>query len=159
MIQAILRTYEKQNESWSPAKKTSLKPNPRKRKQRDHETVIQSGLDGEQLLTKPVFLSSTIKVAECITARHLLAKIVSSAIATIQTAGSGIFVSGEEEENWLKSVDKLRCEHVSSLAGVLNDILGRTRCGKYVLLLDGVDNLREGGQMLLAALARIGELV
>ncbi|EAS30804.1 origin recognition complex subunit 5 [Coccidioides immitis RS] len=108
--------------------------------------------------TKALFLSSTIRVAECITARHLLVKIVTSVIAAIQNATWPVFIDGAEKE-WLKIIDKVRCEHVSTLPAVLSGILGKTRCEKYVLLLDGVDELREGGQMLLAALARMGEMV
>ncbi|KMU84966.1 hypothetical protein CIHG_02749 [Coccidioides immitis H538.4] len=79
--------------------------------------------------TKALFLSSTIRVAECITARHLLVKIVTSVIAAIQNATWPVFIDGAEKE-WLKIIDKVRCEHVSTLPAVLSGILGKTRCEK-----------------------------
>lgn len=62
---------------------------------------------------------------------------------------------GDERLN----IGGLRCEHVSSLSGLLGTILGKSECRKFILLLDGIDELREGGQMLLAALCQIGQMV
>jgi len=59
----------------------------------------------------------------------------------------------------MESFAKPRCEHISLLAVVLGDILAKAGCGKFVLVLDGVDAQREAGQMLLAALARLGDIV
>lgn len=57
------------------------------------------------------------------------------------------------------NIGSLRCEHVSSLSGLLGTIIGKSGCRRFVLLLDGIDELREGGQMLLAALCQIGQMV
>ena len=49
------------------------------------------------------------------------------------------------------------CEHVCSLAVLLEECLrGKD---KFVLALDGIDQQREAPQTLLAALARLGEVV
>ncbi|PGH18868.1 hypothetical protein AJ79_00284 [Helicocarpus griseus UAMH5409] len=99
-----------------------------------------------------------VRCAECITARQLLGKIVSAATASVSTSAS--FPDEDARRAWVdETLAKARCEHVSLLPGLLNDILDSMRCEKFVLVLDGVDGLREGGQMLLAALGRLGELV
>ncbi|WEW56357.1 hypothetical protein PRK78_001800 [Emydomyces testavorans] len=154
VLRAILRDYESGNE---PVLEEDIpsKNNPSRRKRK-----AKGGLTEDRqndFSTKSFFVPAIIRVAECITARHLLMKIVSSTIIAIQKTGSHIFLDGAKEE-WVKIADKARCENVSSLPTVLSDILGKTRCEKYMLVLDGVDELREGGQMLLAALARLGVL-
>jgi origin recognition complex subunit 5 len=101
---------------------------------------------------------SLVKVAECITTRHLLTKLVSAVLDAVRPSNSSSPAHITEEE-WVEIAKGARCEHVSSLPGVLGEILCRARCEKFVLVLDGVDDLREGGQMLLAALARVGETV
>jgi origin recognition complex subunit 5 len=59
----------------------------------------------------------------------------------------------------MENFAKPRCEHVSLLAVVLGDIMAKAGCGKFVLVLDGVDAQREAGQTLLASLARLGDIV
>ncbi|KAL1954839.1 hypothetical protein VTO42DRAFT_527 [Malbranchea cinnamomea] len=97
-------------------------------------------------------LYCVVKVAECITARHLLTRIISSTIATLHSAGT-------TDEEWIRIANNSKCEHISGLPGTLGELLDKAGCNKFVLVLDGIDNLREGGQMLLAAFARVGELV
>lgn len=97
-------------------------------------------------------LYAVVKVAECITARHLLTRIVSSTIAALRATGT-------VDEEWIHVANNAKCDHISSLPGILGELLAKAGCEKFVLVLDGVDSLREGGQMLLAALARIGEIV
>ncbi|EEP79254.1 conserved hypothetical protein [Uncinocarpus reesii 1704] len=154
VVRAILKEYGAPVEPVFQAN-TSSKQGRRARKQKGNGELREDKQEGYS--TKPRLFYSIIKVAECITARHLLVKIVSNVISAVQNAGSQLIIDGAEEE-WFKIVDKVRCEHVSSLPGVLSEILGRTQCQKFILVLDGVDDLREGGQMLLAALSRIGEL-
>ncbi|KAM5444717.1 hypothetical protein MferCBS31731_000172 [Microsporum ferrugineum] len=67
--------------------------------------------------------------------------------------------AGGSGDEWMQGIGSIRCEHVSSLPGLLGNILSKADCRQFVLLLDGVDELREGGQMLLAALCRIGEML
>jgi origin recognition complex subunit 5 len=65
------------------------------------------------------------------------------------------------EAEW-ERFGKGKCEHVSTLTVLLADALAaRSGSGveKFVLVLDGVDKQREAPQMLLAALARLGEVV
>jgi origin recognition complex subunit 5 len=64
---------------------------------------------------------------------------------------------------------KGKCEHVSTLVVLLSDILSSSAASsktgenngtnKFILVLDGIDKQREASQMLLAALARLGEVV
>ena len=112
--------------------------------------------DGDGISTSDISLRyCVVKMAECITARHLLTKIVSNTIASVRPA-DGDFTA---DKAWIGDAYNARCEHVSSLPVVLADILHKARCRKFVLVLDGLDDMREGGQMLPAALARIGESV
>jgi hypothetical protein len=72
------------------------------------------------------------------------------------------------QDEWEK-FGKGRCEQVSTLLILLGDIFaaarssdkveGRVGEDKFVLVLDGIDRQREASQMLLAALARLGEMV
>lgn len=72
------------------------------------------------------------------------------------------------QDDWEK-FGKGRCEHVSTLLILLSDIFATARksrvlesevgVDKFVLVLDGIDRQREASQMLLAALARLGEMV
>ncbi|OJD13245.1 hypothetical protein AJ78_06283 [Emergomyces pasteurianus Ep9510] len=101
---------------------------------------------------------AVVKCAECITVRHLLGKIVSVVISG--ACASAVFPNEDARRVWEEDIRaRTRCDHVSSLPSVLRDTLDSVGCGKFVLVLDGIDGLREGGQMLLAALGRLGELV
>lgn len=110
---------------------------------------------------------AVVKCAECITSRHLLSQIVSNTIAALRTwsdtptsdSNNNGNPHGPSEDDWANVLSQSRCEHISLLAGVLTQALELARCEKFVLVLDGVDALREGGQLLLAGLARVGELV
>jgi origin recognition complex subunit 5 len=72
------------------------------------------------------------------------------------------------EDEW-ERFGKGKCEHVSTLVVLLSDILsstdkvegnsGNKEKRKFILVLDGIDKQREASQMLLAALARLGEAV
>lgn len=72
------------------------------------------------------------------------------------------------QDHWEK-FGKGRCEHVSTLLIHLGDIFAAARNSKksdgevggekFVLVLDGIDRQRDASQMLLAALARLGEMV
>ncbi|EED15138.1 origin recognition complex subunit Orc5, putative [Talaromyces stipitatus ATCC 10500] len=97
-----------------------------------------------------------IRCVECITSRHLLQKIL---IETLSAFGMA--------EEWEK-FGKGRCEHVSTLLILLGDIISAAKSrknvddlngDKFVLVLDGIDRQREASQMLLAALARLGEMI
>lgn len=99
-----------------------------------------------------------VNVAECITTRHLLTKLVSAALYAVRPSNS-LSSAQVKEEEWVEIAKVARCEHISTLPEVLGGILRKSGDRKFVLVLDGVDELREGGQMLLAALARVGEIV
>ncbi|KAL1968721.1 hypothetical protein VTN77DRAFT_1547 [Rasamsonia byssochlamydoides] len=90
-----------------------------------------------------------IRCAECITGRHLLTKIL---LETLQALGL--------QDEW-ERFGKGKCEHVSTLAVLLADAVASTsgRVKKFVLVLDEIDKQREAPQMLLSALARLGEVI
>ncbi|CRG86734.1 hypothetical protein PISL3812_03745 [Talaromyces islandicus] len=96
-----------------------------------------------------------IRCAECITGRHLLTKIL---LETLRALGL--------DAEW-ERFGKGKCEHVSTLVVLLSDILStKNQTGenngekkKFILVLDGIDKQREASQMLLAALARLGEVI
>lgn len=91
-----------------------------------------------------------VRSTECITGRHLLTKILWGALEAL----------GQQSE-W-ERYGKGRCENVSGLAVLLGQCLtSRSSSGaeKFVLVLDGIDKQREAPQTLLAALARLGEIV
>lgn len=87
-----------------------------------------------------------VRSTECITGRHLLTKIVWT---TLEALG--------RKDEW-ERFGKGRCEHVSALAVLLGEILASSP-GKFVLVLDGIDKQREAPGTLLAALARLGEVI
>lgn len=91
-----------------------------------------------------------VRSTECITGRHLLTKIL---WATLEALGL--------KDEWEK-FGKGRCEHVSTLAVLLAECLASNagrKTEKFVLVLDEIDRQREAPQTLLAALARLGEVV
>ncbi|KAK2848478.1 hypothetical protein FQN49_005684 [Arthroderma sp. PD_2] len=81
-------------------------------------------------------------------------KIVSNTIDAMQRD-----TDGELDDEWIQNIGGSKCDHVSSLPGLLGNILIKAGCQQFVMLLDGVDELREGGQMLLAALCQIGDML
>ncbi|RAH82547.1 hypothetical protein BO86DRAFT_337468 [Aspergillus japonicus CBS 114.51] len=111
--------------------------------------------------------NALVRSPECITGRHLLTKIL---WATLEALG--------KRDEWEK-YGKGRCEHVSTLAVLLNECLAsafassqqqeeppaeqqqptRNHRNKFVLVLDGIDKQREAPPTLLAALARLGEVI
>lgn len=93
---------------------------------------------------------AVVRSTECITGRHLLTKILWN---TLEALG--------QEHEWEK-YGKGRCEHVSSLAVLLEECLAARAAekrGKFVLVLDEIDRQREAPHTLLSALARVGEIV
>lgn len=91
-----------------------------------------------------------IRCQECITGRHLLTKILLEVLATLGLLNS----------DW-ERFGKGKCEHVASLAVLLGDALRTPAAAgkKFVVVLDGIDKQREASHTLLAALARLGEIV
>jgi origin recognition complex subunit 5 len=86
-------------------------------------------------------------VRECITARHLLERIIASSLDALDEY--------HDEKNDRRPY--ARTENLSALCVNLAKLLeGR---GKFVLVLDAVDKLREGGGTIIAALQRLGETV
>lgn len=88
-----------------------------------------------------------VNVRECITTRHLLERVVAASLDAL-------------DEAYDEKIDRrpyARTENLSALCVNLEKMLeGR---GKFVLVLDAIDRLREGGGTLVAALCRLGEAV
>ncbi|UPX18517.1 uncharacterized protein EKO05_0008816 [Ascochyta rabiei] len=90
---------------------------------------------------------TVINVRECITTRHLLERIVAASLDALE----------EAHDEKIDRRPYARTENLSALCVNLQKILkGR---GKFVLVLDAIDKLREGGGTLVAALGRLGEAI
>ncbi|KAF2818526.1 origin recognition complex subunit Orc5 [Ophiobolus disseminans] len=88
-----------------------------------------------------------INVRECVTARHLLERVVASSLDALD----------EHHDEKIDRRPYARTENLSALCVNLAKLLeGR---GKFVLVLDAVDKLREAGGTLIAALGRLGESI
>jgi origin recognition complex subunit 5 len=88
-----------------------------------------------------------INVRECITTRHLLERMVASSLDAL-------------DEHYDEKIDRrpyARTENLSALCVNLFKLLDSRE--KFVLVLDAVDKLREGGGTLIAALGRLSESV
>ncbi|KAJ5239414.1 Origin recognition complex subunit 5 [Penicillium chermesinum] len=93
---------------------------------------------------------AVVRSTECITGRHLLTKVLWNTLDAL----------GQKDE-WEK-FGKGRCEHISSLAVLLEECLAARpieKRGKFVLVLDEIDRQREAAPTLLSALARLGEII
>ncbi|KAF1938366.1 hypothetical protein EJ02DRAFT_505453 [Clathrospora elynae] len=88
-----------------------------------------------------------INVRECITARHLLERIVAASLDALDDFND-------------EKIDRrpyARTENLSALCVNMGKLLdGRE---KFILVLDAVDKLREGAGTLIAALGRLGEMI
>ncbi|KAG9195029.1 hypothetical protein G6011_00149 [Alternaria panax] len=88
-----------------------------------------------------------INVRECITARHLLERIVAASLDALD----------EFNDEKIDRRPYARTENLSALCVNMEKLLeGRA---KFVLVLDAMDKLREGGGTLIAALGRLGEMI
>ncbi|KAI0592689.1 Origin recognition complex subunit Orc5 [Pyrenophora tritici-repentis] len=88
-----------------------------------------------------------INVRECITARHLLERMVAASLDALD----------EFNDETIDRRPYARTENLSALCVNMSRLLeGRA---KFVLILDGMDKLREGGGTLISALARLGEMI
>ena len=88
-----------------------------------------------------------INVRECITTRHLLERMVAASLDALE----------EADDEKIDRRPYARTENLSALCVNLQKMLeGR---GKFVLVLDAIDKLREGGGTPIPALGRLGEAV
>ena len=93
---------------------------------------------------------AVIKSQECITARHLLERTVSSCEDALAAKAAA---DGEQ----MSRQGLGRCESLSVLAVHLQKLLeGRSN---FVLVFDGIDRQREAPPTLLQGLARLGDFV
>lgn len=90
---------------------------------------------------------TVLNVRECITARHLLERTVAATLDALD----------DYDDEKIDRRPYARTENLSALCVHLGKMLESRR--KFVLVLDAVDKLREGGGTLIAALGRLGETV
>ncbi|KAK2746222.1 hypothetical protein FQN57_003344 [Myotisia sp. PD_48] len=147
ILSALLARHIAGEDSKIPLTNASITTKKRKRRKLSETAKDAVG-------TGPRFQYAIVKVAECISANHLLIRIVSSIVDSIHSTAAGQL--GEE---WPGAISSSQCEHISSLPDLLREILDKTGCERFTLVLNGVDELREGGQMLLAALGRVGDMI
>lgn len=88
-----------------------------------------------------------INVRECITARHLLERIVAASLDALD----------EQDDTKTDRRPFARTENLSALCVNLGKML--VGHDQFVVVLDAVDKLREGSSTLVPALARLGESV
>ena len=127
-------------------------------------SIVLYGLEatGKSLITRAMLKVSCLTYSwiacnESITARHLTERI---AAAVMEVEADAV---AQEQEN---GIVKMRAENVNALSVVLRMVLG-TKSGqeeeqekkKHVLVLDRIDKQREATLILLAGLARLGEIV
>ncbi|KAI5357990.1 Putative origin recognition complex, subunit 5, P-loop containing nucleoside triphosphate hydrolase [Septoria linicola] len=103
--------------------------------------LIKSFLDASKLR------HATVRSQEYVTGRHLLESIVAAVHAG----------TTDRESNGGTRTHPGRCENISSLIVHLQKML-QSR-GKFVLVLDGIDEQRDAPPTLLPALGRLGEIV
>ncbi|KAF8476950.1 origin recognition complex subunit 5 C-terminus-domain-containing protein [Kalaharituber pfeilii] len=121
-------------------------------------SIIVYGLEatGKSLLTKALLDASDISYSwiachECITARHLIERIA-SAVKEV--------VSERDGEELDKGVLGMRAENVNTLSVLLGKLMSQKGPDeKHVLVLDRIDKQRESTPILLAGLARLGEII
>ena len=108
---------------------------------------------GKSSITKAVLEAlpypfAIVRSQECITTRHLLERT----LAAVNDA----FSDERFKDRDLHSVDG-RCESISAFVVQLQQMIAR--CGKVILVFDGIDRQREAAPTLLPAIARLGEVV
>ena len=91
--------------------------------------------------------SAVLRSQECITTRHLLQRT----IVEVKEA-----LAAHEQLTETASLDG-RCESISAFLVELQTLLAGN--AKFILVFDGIDRQREAAPTLLAAIARLGEIV
>ncbi|KAF4554217.1 Origin recognition complex subunit 5-like protein [Elsinoe fawcettii] len=90
----------------------------------------------------------SLQCRECITGRHLFERIVAEC-QTITHFGT----NGDSA----RSVDFQRCENINAFVVALSTILDRA--GRIVIVLDGIDELKDAPPSMIPALVRLGEQI
>lgn len=126
--------------------------------------------DGARHLRSPTraLPHAVINCAECLTTRHLLMKIVSRSASALSHLPFSTSTNENQSANLrpkrASASSHVKCDHISQLPSVYHGILSTKswRSRKFVLVLKGIDELRESGNtahMLVAGLARTAMLV
>ncbi|KIV86093.1 hypothetical protein PV11_01728 [Exophiala sideris] len=114
--------------------------------------LVAHGLEGTHktevivnVLRKQGLEHAVIKSRECLTQRHLLSKIFACCISAL----------GPESD--IEQFD--RVDSINALLGNLRKLYERAGPRKFVVVLEGIDRLRQPGPTLLPALARLGNQI
>ena len=86
-----------------------------------------------------------VKSKECLSQRHLLSKIFAACASAL------------EEQTRIDQYDKV--DSINVLLGNLRKIFDRHNDAKFVVVIEGIDKLKQAGPTLLPALARLGNQV
>jgi origin recognition complex subunit 5 len=86
-----------------------------------------------------------LRSRECLTQRHLLSKIFASC------------VSAFEIESQIEQYDRI--DSINALMGNLRKPFERVGQRRFVIVIEGIDRLKQAGPTLLPALARLGDQV
>jgi origin recognition complex subunit 5 len=86
-----------------------------------------------------------LRSRECLTQRHLLSKIFASC------------VSAFEQESQIEQYDRI--DSINALLGNLRKLFERVGQRRFVVVIEGIDRLKQAGPTLLPALARSGDQV
>ncbi|KAK5211443.1 hypothetical protein LTR20_007754 [Exophiala xenobiotica] len=86
-----------------------------------------------------------LRSRECLTQRHLLSKIFASC------------VSAFEQESQIEQYDRI--DSINALLGNLRKLFERVGQRRFVVVIEGIDRLKQAGPTLLPALARLGDQI
>ena len=86
-----------------------------------------------------------VKCTECLSQRHLLTKIFAGCLTALSQIDT------------IDAYEKV--DSINALLGNLRKLFEKTNEKKFVLVIEDADDLRQAGATLLAALARLGDLV
>ncbi|KIX09151.1 uncharacterized protein Z518_00229 [Rhinocladiella mackenziei CBS 650.93] len=97
------------------------------------------------VLEKSGIQYAVIKSRECLNQRHLLSKIFAACVSALA------------QESQIEQYDKL--DSINALLGNLRRIFEQNSGGKFVIVLEEIDRLKQAGQTLIPALARLGDQI
>ncbi|KAI5297435.1 hypothetical protein KEM55_004702, partial [Ascosphaera atra] len=117
------------------------------------------GVDNQVLADGSLALPyALVKCGECVTARHLMGRIVSRTIAALAPHMRNQDGRQVDTQTWTREMQStVKCDHISQLPDAMRNLLEPSTSinnnKSFVFVLDGIDDLREGSPMLLAGLA------
>ncbi|KAI1615387.1 origin recognition complex subunit 5 [Exophiala viscosa] len=114
--------------------------------------LVAHGLEGTRktevivnVLREQGIEHAVIKSRECLTQRHLLSKIFACCMSAFA------------QESQIEQYD--RVDSINALLGNLRKLYERAGPKRFVVVLEGIDRLKQPGSTLLPALARLGDQI